>query len=184
VGVPTKRLTPEVRESDRVSNIPGASEAAPLRGTNPGGVLYGVLAVATVIAAESTRRETFGKLLLASAITMALYWAAHAYAHHWTSRFHKAREWTLGEIRDSLRYEASILLGAALPLAVLLGAWIAGTTTETAVTWVLWIAGVELVALEVVPGVRHRLPVRDLAVQSVLGISMGLGILGLRFVLH
>ncbi|HVA75014.1 MAG TPA: hypothetical protein VNF71_10675 [Acidimicrobiales bacterium] len=167
-----------------MSNCVGPAEAAPLEGLNPGGVLYGVLAVATVIAAESTRKETFGKLLLASTITMGLYWAAHAYSHHWASRLHKAGEWTLGEIKNSLRYEASILLGAALPLAVLAGGWIAGTSTETAVTLVLWTAGLELVALEVVPGIRRQLRLRDLAIQSLLGISMGVGILGLRFVLH
>ncbi len=140
--------------------------------------------MATVIAAESTRRETFGKLLLASVITMALYWAAHAYSHHWTGRLHRAPEWTLGEIKASLTYEAPILLGAALPLVVLMGAWVTGATTETAVTAVLWTAGLELVALEVAPGLHHGLKLRELAVQSLLGISMGAGILGLRFVLH
>jgi hypothetical protein len=164
---------------------PGAnSGAAPLQGVNPGGLVYGVLAVATVIAAESTRRETFAKLLLASTITMALYWAAHAYSHHWASRFHQADEWTLSELTISLRYESSILLGAAVPLAVLLGAWIAGATTETGVTAVLWTAGLELVALELVPGIRHRLQLRNLVVQALLGLSMGTGILGLRYVLH
>lgn len=146
--------------------------------------MYGVLAVATVIAAESTRRETFGKLLLASAITMALYWFAHAYSHHWASRFRTAPEWTFGEIRNSLRYEASILLGSSLPLAVLAGAWMVGASIEAGVTWVLWVAGVELVALEALPGIRHGLRLRDLAVQSLLGVSMAVGILGLRFVLH
>jgi hypothetical protein len=161
-----------------------ASEAVALPGTNPGGVLYGALAVATVIAAESTRRETFGKLMAASAITMALYWAAHAYSHHWTSRLRSAHDWTIAELRRSLRYEATILAGAALPLAALACAWVAGAAIETAVTVVLWVAGLELVALEALPGIRHRLKPRALAVQSVLGISMGAGILGLRFVLH
>lgn len=160
------------------------SHAALLRGSNPGGVVYGVLAVATVIAAESTRRETFGKLLLASSMTLMLYWAAHAYSHHWTSRMQRAHEWTLTEVRNSLRYEASILLGAVLPLGVLAATWIAGTSIERAVTLVLWIAGVELLALEVAPGIRHRLRPRDLAIQSLLGVSMGVGIFGVRFVLH
>ena len=173
-----------LRESGPVSNDVEDPQAAPLSGLNPGGVIYGVLAVATVIAAESTRKETFGKLLLASSITMALYWAAHAYSHHWASRFQRANTWTLSELRTSLRYEASILLGAALPLAVLALAWIAGTSTETAVTSVLWSAGIELLALEVIPGFRHRLRLRELAIQGLLGISMGVGILGLRFVLH
>ncbi len=45
---------------------------------NAAGTIYGVLAVATVIAAEGTRQETTGKVLGASVITMVLYWLAHA----------------------------------------------------------------------------------------------------------
>lgn len=167
-----------------MTNPEEAPEVAALRGTNPGGIVYGALAVATVIAAESTRRETFGKLMAASAITMTLYWAAHAYSHHWSSRLQSAHDWTIAELRNSLRYEISILAGAALPLATLTVVWLAGADIERGVTIVLWVAGLELVALEALPGIRHRLKLRSLAVQSLLGISMGVGILGLRFVLH
>jgi len=151
---------------------------------NPGGIVYGVLAVATVIAAESTRRETFVKLFAASLLTMALYWIAHAYSHHWGSRLNRAGEWSLAEIVQSLAYEASILVGAGLPSAVLVGAWLAGATKNTAVTIVLWCAAVELLLLEVVPGIRHRLRLRDTAVQALVGLSMGIGVLGLHVVLH
>ena len=152
--------------------------------TNPAGLVYGVLAVATVIAAESTRRETFGKLFLASVVTMVLYWVAHAYARQWASRYTKAGEWSLAELTASFVHEVSILAGAALPTSVLLVSWAAGASTETAVTAVLWTAGVELLLLEVLPGIRHGLRLRDLAVQTLLGVSMGVGILGLRVVLH
>lgn len=152
--------------------------------TNPAGLVYGVLAVATVIAAESTRRETFGRLFLASVITMLLYWLAHSYAHQWASRFNKAGEWSLAELTVSFVHEVSILAGAAIPTVVLLLSWAPGASTETAVTAVLWTAGIELLLLEVLPGIRHGLQLRDLAVQTVLGISMGAGILGLRVVLH
>lgn len=151
---------------------------------NPGGVVYGVLAVATVIAAESTRRETFPKLLAGSMVTLGLYWVAHAYSHHWGSRLGQAGEWTLAEIALSLAHEASILVGAIVPTAALVAAWLAGAGIQSAVTAVLWCAGVELVLLEVGVGLRHHLGVRDMAVQSLIGLSMGLGILGLRVLLH
>jgi hypothetical protein len=146
--------------------------------------VYGVLAVATVIAAESTRRETFGKLLAASMVTIALYWVAHAYAHHWASRLGKAREWTTREIVTSLAHEASILVGAAVPSAVLAIAWVAGIGIRTAVTAVLWSAGIEVVALEIGVGLRHRLGLADMLIQTLIGVTMGLGILGVRVLLH
>jgi len=167
-----------------VSNRPSSSQVDPLPGLNPAGVVYGVLAVATVIAAESTRRETLPKLLLASIVTMVLYWLAHAYSHHWGSRFDNAREWSLGEIVVSLRHEMSVLLGAALPIAVLLIGWLVGSSSESTVTAVLWTAVLEVVLLEVVPGIRHRLGLRELAVQTLLGTSLGVGILGVRVLLH
>lgn len=137
-----------------------------------------------MIAAESTRRENLQKLLLASIVIMVLYWLAHAYSHHWGSRLDNARGWSLREIVVSLRHEVSILLGAALPIAVLLIGWLVGSSTETTVTAVLWTAVLEVIVLEVVPGIRHRLDVQELAVQALLGTSLGVGILGVRVLLH
>jgi hypothetical protein len=162
----------------------GVPELVPLRGFNPGGIVYGVLAIATVIAAEGTRQETFAKLLLASIVTMGLYWAAHAYSHHWGERLHGAGQWTLKQIALSLRFEMSILFGAAVPVAVLLLAWAAGASLEAGVTAVLWTAAIEIVALEAVPSIRNHLGPKDLLVQTVFGITLGIGILGLRLVLH
>ncbi len=154
------------------------------RTVNPSGLIYGVLAIATVIAAESTRRETFSRLLAASLVTLALYWVAHAYSHHWGSRLDDSSTWSGREILDSLAHETPILAGAALPIAVLVVAWATGASKETAVTAVLWSAVAELAALEVVPGLRHRLRPRELVVQSVAGIVMGVGVLALRVLLH
>ncbi len=151
---------------------------------NAGGVVYGVLAVATVIAAESTRRETFPKLLAGSLVTLGLYWVAHAYSHHWGSRLNRAGEWTVKELVLSLAHEASILVGALLPTAALVAAWLAGAGIQSAVTAVLWCAGIELVLLEVGAGLRHHIGLRDMVVQTLIGLSMGLGILGLRVLLH
>ena len=160
------------------------SETDDRRRFNPDGVVYGVLALATVIAAESTRRESFPKLVEASAITIGLYWMAHAYARHWGSRVEEVGHWSLAEILLSLKQESSILVGAAVPTAVLALAWIAGLSLETAVTAVLWSAGVELIALEIGVAIRRHSGPRDLAVQSLLGLGMGLGIFVLRLVLH
>lgn len=154
---------------------------------NPGGIVYGVLAVATVIAAESTRQESFPKLLFASLVTLVLYWLAHAYAHHWGSHLqHLQRpgEWSFAEIGRSAVHEASILLGAVVPVAALLLTWLAGGSRESAVTAVLWAAGVELVVLELAAGMARHSRIRDLAVQVSMGLTMGLGLLAVRVMLH
>jgi hypothetical protein len=151
---------------------------------NPAGLIYGVLAIATVIAAESTRHETYPKLAAASAITIALYWLAHAYSHHWGSRIRQSAEWTIKEIVSSLAEEATILAGASIPAAVLVGAWLGGASVETGVSAVLWAAGVEVVMLEIATGLRRRLGLHDLMVQSLMGMVIGVGILAVRILLH
>ncbi|HET9077807.1 MAG TPA: hypothetical protein VFN68_12815 [Acidimicrobiales bacterium] len=154
------------------------------RTTDPAGFVYGVLVIATVVAAESTRRETFPKLLAASAVTVVLYWLAHAYSHHLGSRLTEARRWSLGEFRAALVHEVTILAGAVVPTVALVAAWIAGASTETGVTSELWTAGVELVALEVVVGIRSRLGAVDVLVQTAIGVGLGVGILAIRVLLH
>ena len=151
---------------------------------NPAGFIYGVLAVATVIAAESTRQETLGKLLAAGAVTLVLYWMAHAYAHHWASRLAGDGDWNLREFLHSLSREAPILAGAALPLAVMVLAWMAGASLKTDVTAVLWFSIAEIVALELVVGLRRHASARELTLDSMIGIGLGVGILAVRVLLH
>lgn len=154
------------------------------RRANPAGLIYGVLAIETIIAAETSQRQTFPKLIAASAIAMAMYWLASAYSHHWGSRLRQSAGWTVKEFTTSLMEEATILVGAALPTIVLLSAWVAGATVETGVTAVLWVGCLEVGLLEIATGIRRRLGLRDLAVQSLIGIALGLGILVVRLLLH
>jgi hypothetical protein len=151
---------------------------------DPGGLILGVLAVATVIAAESTRQESYPKLVAASLISVLVYWVSHAYARHWSWRLDHSFEWTANELWGSLAFESTLLAGALLPVAVLALGWAAGWSRETTVTAVLWCAGIELVLLEILTALRRRLSVRDLLVQVAMGIVMATGILVLRLVLH
>jgi hypothetical protein len=151
---------------------------------DPGGLILGVLAVATVIAAESTRQETYPRLFAASLISVAVYWISHAYARHWSWRLDHSFAWTATELFSSLAFESTLLIGALLPVLVLGVAWVAGFSREAAVTAVLWCAAMELVLLEILTAVRRRLSARDLLVQAALGILMAVGILLMRLVLH
>jgi hypothetical protein len=151
---------------------------------NPGGVIYGVLTVGTLLAAESSRRETYGAVVASSCLALALYWIADTYAHHLGNRLERPSEWTPAEIVAALAHEAALLKGALLPILATVIAWAVGANLETGVTAALWTAGVELLALEVTAGVRRRLPLREMVAETVVGASLGGGILGLRLLLH
>jgi len=151
---------------------------------NPAGVIYGVLAVGTLIAAEGTRRETYETVIGASALALVLYWLAHAYACHLAERLKRPEEWQPRDIGVTLLHEAALVKGAALPIVALLLSWLAGASLSTGVAAALWTAAVELVLLEVAAGVGRKLPPREMAVEVVLGAALAVGILGIRIVLH
>ncbi|HZT64527.1 MAG TPA: hypothetical protein VFA11_01935 [Acidimicrobiales bacterium] len=159
-------------------------EPAERVGANPAAVIYGVLVVATVVAAESTRRETFAKVLSASVVTLLLYWVAHAYAHHLGGRLRRPARWSGSEAVQVLSHESYILAGAALPLLALAGAWAAGATLETGVTVVLWTSAIELVALELTAGLFLHLRLAELVTEVLVGAGLGVGILAVRVLLH
>lgn len=153
-------------------------------GSNPSGLIYGVLAISTVIAAEGTRRETYGKVLAASAVTLVMYWAAHAYSWYWGYRLAAPERWSLRYLATALYQEAPILIGAILPSLSLVAAWIDQASLETGVTAALWCAASEVVMLEIAAGIRARLALGQFLVQVFLGAAMGVGILLVRVLLH
>ncbi len=151
---------------------------------NPAGVIYGVLTVGTLLAAESTRRETYGAVIGSSALALTLYWIAETYARHLGNRLERPSEWTPAQIVAALGHEAALLKGAALPVLTTVIARAVGANLETGVTAALWTAGIELMALEVTAGLRRRLPLREMVIETVVGACLGGGILGLRVLLH
>ncbi|HZV26424.1 MAG TPA: hypothetical protein VFG00_09040 [Acidothermaceae bacterium] len=151
---------------------------------NPAGVIYGVLAVGTLIAAEGTRRETYESVIGASALALVLYWLAHAYAHHLGERIQRPEEWQPRDIGATLLHEAALVKGAALPIVALLLSWLAGAGLSAGVAAALWTAAIELLLLEVAAGVGRKLPRREMAIEVALGATLAVGILAIRVLLH
>jgi len=151
---------------------------------NPSGVIYGTLAVGAVLAAESSRRETFPDTIEATVIVLALYWLAHTYATVVGDRL-KARE-SLSARRfwRAFVHEGAIVKGAAIPIAVLLALWAAGVSLRTGVTAALWSSAVSLVVFEVVATLRSRATGAQRLMQIAVGALLGAGVLLIRVVLH
>jgi len=151
---------------------------------NPAGVVYGVLAMGTLVAAEGSRRQTYPDVLEACLLALALYWIAHAYARHFSQRGGDSDPKGLRSVGHALAHESSILAGAAVPVVALVLAWAAGATLGRGVLAAVWVAGAELVVLETLSGVRRKLAPRALVGEVVTGVALGAGVLGVRIVLH
>ncbi len=151
---------------------------------NPSGVVYGIIVIGALLAAESGRHESYLDTVASAAIAAALYWFAHAYANVLGRRLTRHERLSVGGLARALGRDWAIVEGAALPLAALTIGWITGAAQQTAVTAALWSAVASLVVLELIAGVRSHASARELALQGCAGAAMGIAILALKIVLH
>jgi hypothetical protein len=148
------------------------------------GVVYGIVAIGALLAAESGRHETYVDTVGSAALAACLFWLAHAYATLLGRRLIHREVLTPITLWRALTHDWAIFRGAAIPLAALVIAWAAGAAQETAVTAALWCAVATVVAFELVAGIRSRARPAELALEVGVGLVMGLGILALRILLH
>ncbi len=147
-------------------------------------MIYGIVAIAALLAAESGFHETYLDTVASAAIAAALYWLAHAYAELLGRRLALRERLTVGALGRALADEAAILRGAMVPLAVLAVGWIVGVEQQTAVTAALWSAIASLLVFELVAGLRAHASARELVLEVCVGAAMGVAIIALKIVLH
>jgi hypothetical protein len=153
-------------------------------GTNPARLVYGVLAIGAVLAAESGSHEDYLDTIGSAVIAICLYWLAHAYADVLGHRLQTHERLSITVLGRALRDEATILLGAALPLLALLLTWAFGVNLATGVEVALWTSVGSLIAFELLAGIRARSTPRELVLEVGVGATMGLAIVALKVVLH
>lgn len=150
----------------------------------PAGVVYGLITVGALLAAESGLKDTYAETVGSTAIAMTLYWFAHAYADVLGLRLAEQRRVSWAELWHTFVQDWSIVRGAGLPLLVLLVAWAVGAPQTTAVTAGVWAVVASLIAFELAAGVRAKAKPIELAFDVSVGTTLGLGILVLRVLLH
>jgi hypothetical protein len=152
--------------------------------TSIAGLIYGTISVAALLAAESARSETYPKTVGAVAIIMILYWMAHSYSEYAAERMQEHEPFTYtGMIANATR-ELTVLIGAAIPFAILVICWIVGASLTLAVAAASWASAAIVIATEIVIGVRANLTGGELVRQTVVGAILGLLIVALRVLLH
>lgn len=150
----------------------------------PEGVIYGLLTVGALLAAESGLKETYPETVGSIAIAVTLYWFAHSYADVLGLRLSKQERLGWDELRDTFIQDFSIIRGAVMPLAAVLVAWAVGASQTTAVTAGVWTVIGSLIAFELAAGVRSQAKPIELVFDVSMGTTLGLGILALRVLLH
>jgi hypothetical protein len=148
------------------------------------GVVYGVITIGALMAAESGRHESYLDLFASALVATLLYWLAHAYADLLGRRLATAEPLTAGALGRALVHDWAIVRGAAIPLLALVIAWLAGAGRESGVTAALRTAVVTVVVLELLAGIRARSTPRELLLKACVGVTMGIAILAVKGILR
>jgi hypothetical protein len=151
---------------------------------NPGGLVYGTILVATLLAAESPNRETYLKTVTAVVIALIVYWLSITYAELTGERIREDEPFKPAAFARAAAQELPVIFGALGPLLALVVCWVAGVGLQTGVTVSVWTSVAMIVATEVVLGVRAELTGKQLVVQTGMGVLLGLLVVALRVLLH
>jgi hypothetical protein len=151
---------------------------------NPSGVVYGVILIGALLAAESGRHEGYPDAIGSAVLAIALYWLAHAYASVLGQRLSSGARLSAGALARALAHDWALVRGAGIPLIALGAAWAAGADREAGVTAALWSAIGSLLVFELVAGVRSRATAVELVLDASVGAAMGMAILALKIILH
>jgi hypothetical protein len=146
--------------------------------------IYGLILIGALLAAESGSHESYLDALSSAAIAAGVYWLAHGYASALGRRLSERSRLTPGSVMRAMIRDLALIRGAAIPLLALALAALLGATEETAVTIAVWSAVVSLALLELLAGLRAGASRGELALETGIGLAMGLGILALKAVLH
>lgn len=151
---------------------------------NPAGVVYGVITVGALMAAESGRHESYIDAFASSLIATLLYWLAHSYSDLLGDRLTTGEPLTMKVLARELAHDWAIVRGAAIPLLALVIAWLAGAGRESGVTAALRTAVVTVVVFEVLAGIRAKSTPGELLLKAGVGVTMGIAILAVKGILR
>ncbi|HEX8715239.1 MAG TPA: hypothetical protein VF706_06680 [Solirubrobacteraceae bacterium] len=151
---------------------------------NAAGVVYGVITVGALMAAESGRHESYLDAFASAVFATLLYWLAHSYADLLGSRLETGERLTVRALGRALAHDWAIVRGAAIPLLALVIAWLVGASQESGVTAALRTAVVTVVVFELLAGFRAKSTPGELLLKGAVGVTMGIAILAVKGVLR
>lgn len=151
---------------------------------NPERVVYGVILIGALLAAESGLHDNYPATVASVAIGLSVYWLAHSYAAVLGRRLSEHGRLSLRALVQALAREWAIVRGALIPLLALLVCWAAGASQTTGIAVAIWSAVVALVALELLAGVAAGAGTGELFLEGAIGAVLGLAILALKVLAH
>ncbi len=151
---------------------------------NPAGLIYGTIAVGALLAAESTEGQSYGATVAGVCVALVLYWLAYTYAGFVGERLKTPQSFSLAGFLNALAGEITVVLGAGVPLIVVLICWAVGVPLASGIRAAVWASAAMILIYELVAGVRSGLSGSELVIQATLGAVLGVLLIVLRILLH
>lgn len=96
----------------------------------------------------------------------------------------KPQSFSLAGFFIALAGEITVVLGAGVPLIVVLICWAIGVPLANGIKAAVWASAAMILVYELVAGVRSGLSGSELVVQATLGAVLGVLLIVLRILLH
>ncbi len=147
---------------------------------NPAGVVYGVILIGALMAAEAGLHDGYPETVGSAVLGIGIYWLAHSYSTMLGERLSGRDRLTRRGLARALAHDWAIVRGAVIPLLALLIAWVSGAPQSTGASIAVWAAIGCLVGFELLAGSRDGTHGGGRSLEAGIGIAMGLAILALK----
>jgi len=155
-----------------------------LRAEKVSELLYGAVVSASILAISSLHGPTSDRVALASLGVCITYWLAHVYVDAVGGRFRDPEHSTHSRLRRALIGNTEILVGSLPPIIVFLLGQVLGLGISGSAWLALWFTVAMLTGTAAYAA--HLAGVRglDLAIETLAAGSLGVLVIGLKYILH
>jgi len=150
---------------------------------HPSGVVYGLIIVGSVVAAESVHPGDSWSDIFAAIVVLFIYWMAHSYAEVMGKRLESPDRIGVEQIKAVLGKEWAIMRGAVIPVLVMAIFAIFGAHSIRVDEAGIIAAVVTLVLFTMLAGFRAHLRPIAIVAQAIVGLVFGVAIALMRAVL-
>ncbi len=147
--------------------------------TDPGGLLYGAIVTAAVLAAVSAHDDDSTRVVLTTAVFLVVYWMAHIYISTLSTQFGGDSRVFLPRLAEAARHETGVLKGGLPALVVYVVSYLVGGDVSDAATVAVSFSVVLLMGFGYLgahrAGLRGRAMLGEVAAGAFFGVLIVIG---------
>jgi hypothetical protein len=147
--------------------------------TDPGGLLYGAIVTAAVLAAVSAHDDDSKRVVLTTAVFLVVYWMAHVYISALSTQFGGDSRFFFPRLATAARHETGVLKGGIPALVVYLIAYLLGGDVSDAAAVAVYFSVVLLMVFGYLgahqAGLRGRAMLSEVAAGAFFGVLIVIG---------